>query len=398
MKIIITEDQLEKIIVNYDWKLLEQSTPTVEQKKFPTQMLGNLFKYGQYQSPEVKQFIINLKPKIDQFIKESDSRQFYVNISAGESKVTNPAGFEVKGSLALARSNEVKKYFEEIFPDLIKNSVLIINSPKTVDQVSKGATPYQKGQQNDPKLKPLYEKEQFVNFDIVGAGQKKTTPPQQVQDFCKSGYKEARGAFIPSRENFTEMVQWELGEGEGDFYIYYDTLYMPDILYYEYNGESYPKNIPIEFRGLDEPWTRILIGTALNVKYKGKSLGPQFGNTTYQSININDKKYKNALLQVKQNNWSMKESFINVFGSGQEFGDEFIMNSLSEFDNDSDVDKLIKKVGNKINWGYLTSPISPRLVKNIPMTKISGINTIKIINVAPNGGTRWRMGTTCNKF
>lgn len=400
MKIIITEDQLEKIIVNYDWKLFEQSTPTIQQKKFPTQMLGTMFGYGKYVSPEVKQHIINLKPQIEQFIKESDSRQFYVTITAGESLVTNPPGFEVKGSLALARANEIKKYFQEIFPELVKNNILIINSPKTIKDVTIGTTPYKQysNQQNDPILKPKYEKEQFVNFDIVGTGEKKTTPPQQSDDFCQKGVKEAKGAVIPSSQNFTEIVEWDLGEGEGDFFIYYDTIYMPDILYFEYNGVTYPKDSPVNFRGTNTLYMRILVGTALNVKYKGSKLGPQFGNTTYQSINIDNKQYKDALLEARSQSWNFKESFTNVYGSDQEFYDEEIMNELSEFDETGNVNKLVRTLGKKINWGILTSPILPGLVKNIPMTKIKGVNTVKIVNVAPNGETRWRVATTCKEF
>jgi hypothetical protein len=121
----------------------------------------------------VKNSIAALKPKIYEFIKNSGGKQFIVNVSAGESNVTNPKGFEEKGSLALARANSVKQYFQEIFPDLIKNGTLIIKVPADASKVAFGKTPYDKtkGDYNNPQKRELYNQEQFVTFDIQGSGQ-----------------------------------------------------------------------------------------------------------------------------------------------------------------------------------------------------------------------------------
>ena len=145
------------------------STPT----SFPKQNVGNQFKFGEYQSDVVKNSISALRPKIEEFIKSSGGKQFVVNIGAGESNVTNPKGFETKGSLALARANSVKQYFQEIFPDLIKNGTLVIQAPADVSKVVLGKTPYDKtkGDNRNPQLIKLYNQEQFVTFDIQGSGQ-----------------------------------------------------------------------------------------------------------------------------------------------------------------------------------------------------------------------------------
>ena len=145
------------------------STPT----SFPKQNVGNQFKFGEYQSDVVKNSISALRPKIEEFIKNSGGKQFVVNIGAGESNVTNPKGFETKGSLALARANSVKQYFQEIFPDLIKNGTLVIQAPADVSKVVLGKTPYDKtkGDNRNPQLIKLYNQEQFVTFDIQGSGQ-----------------------------------------------------------------------------------------------------------------------------------------------------------------------------------------------------------------------------------
>jgi hypothetical protein len=164
----LTSEQVTQPIVT-------KTTTSSDNTVFPTQNLGSEFKFGEYQSDNVKNSIIELKPKIEEFIKNSGGNQFIVNISAGESKVTNPKGFETKGSLALARANSVKQYFQEIFPELIKNGVLVIKTPKDANEIVFGNTPYDKtkGDNTNPKKIELYNKEQFVDFDIQGTGKVK---------------------------------------------------------------------------------------------------------------------------------------------------------------------------------------------------------------------------------
>ena len=151
----------------------ESLATTTSNMSFPTQNLNSKFKFGGYQSDEVKKTIEGLKSKIEQFINNSGGKQFTINIGAGESNVTNPKGFETKGSLGLARANSVKQYFQEIFPELIKNGTLVIKSPSDVSQIVLGKTPYDKtkGDNKNPQLVKKYREEQFVTFDIQGSGQ-----------------------------------------------------------------------------------------------------------------------------------------------------------------------------------------------------------------------------------
>jgi len=166
---------------------------------FPKQNVGNYYKPGEYQSDVVKSSIAGLKPNIEKFIDENGGKEFIVNISAGESNVTNPKGFETKGSLALARANSVKQYFQEIFPDLIKKGTLIIKSPENVSQVVLGKTPYDKtkGDIKNPEKIKLYNQEQFVTFDIVGSG----NYDKITKNFCKFS-KDADGEFASPEKGF----------------------------------------------------------------------------------------------------------------------------------------------------------------------------------------------------
>lgn len=169
-----------------------QSAKT-ETTTFPETNIGNNFRMGEYQSDLVKQQISNLRPSIDEFIKNSDSRKFNINITAGESQIKNPKQFEQKGSLALARANSVKRYFEEIYKDLIDKGILTITSPIDVDHVVMGQTEY-KANSADPQNKNYqfyldhkkdYDNEQFVRFTLKGEGtkEKPAIPPSYICDF-----------------------------------------------------------------------------------------------------------------------------------------------------------------------------------------------------------------------
>lgn len=81
-----------------------------------------------------------------------DRAKFKIVITAGESQVTNPKGFEQKGSLAQARAKEVEKVIKAFGFD------------KTQTDVEIGTTPYKQGDNvNDPR----YKAEQFVTVTIV---------------------------------------------------------------------------------------------------------------------------------------------------------------------------------------------------------------------------------------
>lgn len=175
-----------------------------EETTFPETNLQNLFPMGAIDSPQLKTQIESLKPKIEEFIKSSGGKKFNLNITAGESQITNPAGYEEKGSLALARANTVKRYFEQVFADLIKSGSLTITSPENNQQVDIGQTEYKKFS-SDPKdknhkfyldNKEKYNQEQFVKFTIDGKGVKETT--NYICDYSA----QAGGGYAKAQDNF----------------------------------------------------------------------------------------------------------------------------------------------------------------------------------------------------
>jgi hypothetical protein len=363
-----------------------------ENKNFPKTNLGNKFEFGKYESDVVKKTLSDLKPQIEKFIKDSDSSKFIVNISAGESQVTNPKGFEERGSLAFARANSVKKYFEELFPELIKQGTLIVNAPKSTSEVVIGKTPYNKLQSQSFKEKydKEYSEEQFVNFDITGEGTK-TTTTTKTKTLCNTSPLNAGGGFLLPKNDYTKIYNKELGAGGGNVFITFETYNQPDIIYFEYNGKTYGDAM---FRGDSSDEYRIFLGTALMAKYGGSQLPAQFGTTTYERISMDDPRLDKALPAMRD--WSLNDSFRNTFSYGPPLGNFEYMDAFKEFDGDGRKGKLLRKLGPNFPWGIVTSNIGNNLVKNLgPIPKVDGIDNLKVINVCPVGTTQWKIYFNC---
>jgi hypothetical protein len=188
--------------------------------------VGGDFPFGAFESELVKNKLIELKPEIEEFIKKNGAKKFVVNITSGESRVTNPKSFGPEGSLALARANSVKKYFQEIFPDLIKSGVLIIKTPKSVSDVIIGKTPYNKaaGDNKNPELIRKYKSEQFVNFDIQASGNIKSDEDTTVvKNLCTLDINMDKGQGNPKNNYITSN---EKLQGEGNIEL--NTGQIPD--------------------------------------------------------------------------------------------------------------------------------------------------------------------------
>ena len=395
-KVILSENQIKTLfdLVINEQRGIETVSKTNTQQSFPIQNLGDMFGYGQIDSEKVKDSIYGLKTQIEEFIKNSDSSNFTLKINAGESLVTNPPSFSEKGSLALARANTVKKYFELLYPDLIKNGILKIESPSTVSEVKIGTTPYKKGDQNNPNLINKYKSEQFVTFSINGSGSK-TTVKSTVKWLCDTKPVQSSGSALSADVNFTQMKNWSIGKGDGKINLWVDSFFMPDILYFEYNGKTYGSNL---FRGYDDMGYRILIGTSLRAKF-GTNLPDYMVGNTIEPLPITDQRLINELNTDGSTirTWQLAPSFSNVFGEGSSLANDSIMQSLINFDKAGRTRKLLQELGEDFPWAYLTSKILPHYEKNVAVIdKIDGVDELKIINVACNGKTQWRIGFQCS--
>jgi hypothetical protein len=175
----LTESDLEDIIRRI---VSEQATKTSE-LNLPD--YGKYFQIAKYEDVDgsIKNAIQKDKSKVVEFMKGLDQSSFVAQINAGESKITNPKGFETKGSLALARAQTVAKILQEVYADLIAERVLSVKVP-SLEEVGKGTTEYKKEDfvrfcgVNKEKMNTIecqnylapYNKEQFVSLTIKGSG------------------------------------------------------------------------------------------------------------------------------------------------------------------------------------------------------------------------------------
>jgi hypothetical protein len=397
-KVILTEEQIKRmvdnLVINEQNVVVGQKTDTsttVENKVFPITQLGDKFEFGQYDSPNVKNTIESLKPQIENFIKESDSREFTVNIAAGESQVTNPKGFEKKGSLALARANSVKKYFEEIFSDLIKNGVLKIISPTDVNQVKIGETQYggpKSGDNKNPEKIELYKNEQFVNFNIVGVGSRsitKTTKTDLICNFVNS----AKGGVAKLVNDFLYNTNQD-GTGPNTFdvsslpdgskiRVIFNTFTIPDLMTIQMGSYSYNTG----FLGSRQNGMSNDLATTLGNAYltRGKEIPPQYPQNIVRANPETSREYIRLL-----NDEDYREYFGHIFPNGVPRKKDLIV-YLFDQDPIKSYDSTFTTQNSKGNLDGSGAIID--------LVKKAGDTILKINIYSPLGATKWRLETKC---
>ena len=397
-KVILSEEQIrrmmDKLIISEQNIVVGQKTDTTttnENKTFPTTPLGDKFEFGQYDSPNVKIAIESLKPQIENFIKNSDSREFTVNIVAGESQVTNPKGFETKGSLALARANSVKKYFQEIFPDLIKNGTLKIISPSDVSQVKIGDTQYggpgSGDNKNTEKVK-LYKNEQFVNFNIVGSGTK-TTTNKTTTNLIFNFVNNAKGGVAKLVNDFLYNTNQD-GTGPNTFdvsslpdgskiRVIFNTFTIPDLMTIVMGGYSYNTG----FLGSRQNGMSTDLATTLGNAYltRGKEIPPQYPQNIVRATPEQSREYLRLLT-----NEDYKNYFGHIFPDGVPRKKDLIV-YLFDQDPIKSYDSSFTSQNNKGNLDGSGAIID--------LVKKTGDTILKINIYSPLGATAWRLETKC---
>jgi len=380
---------LHETATKNQYLILEQKevvTKKIEIGKPITFNLPNTFASGQYKITNTIS-IDSAINQINNYVKQYPlNSKFEVIIESSESKVPNTGVGLNPGDLSRLRAEEIENYINGKIPKSVVPKI-----------ENKGA----QGPEWNPKLgsnNSIYTEYQYVKLIFSISGEKENIETKIIPVNCNVSAKNTGGGVIPSSKDFTQVQEWDLGEGEGQIYLWYETYEMPDIIYFEYNGK--PIHTPI-FAGSQKDEYRIFVGVSLLAKYKGGALPAQFGESQYKKLKNTDSVIINSLPAMKK--WGLSKSFDNTFGKGQEFDNPNYMNSFIKYDNSDgkvrDGKILIKELGEDFPWGYLSSKMGPTLVKNIgPINKKMGVDKIKVINVSPNGTTKWSIGGTCNPF
>jgi len=358
----------------------QKKVETKQTNVFPKKNLSNLFPMGAIDSPELKAQVESLKPQIEEFIKNNDQKQFVLNINAGESQITNPKGYETKGSLALARANTLRRHFEEVFSDLIQKGVLKINSPQDVDHVLIGNTtyyPYSIRQDHQNKVERKwfldheqdYKNEQFVTFDIEGVGE--STKTSYICDYKK----DAEGGMGKVENNFVtqeDTIDISMLPNGQKIQLTLNSYTVPDMLWVEAGGKIYTTNFTS--MGSEDQWNLIL-ATILGNYYKG---------------NQPPEPLPQGIVKISpEEAWKMK---------GYQWNLENFMKQHINVDWSKKPEKLVKD----INWyKFQTNPVQRNLLDgrwaggSIVLTKDSSMNSITYRVYSPIGTTKWTLTGRC---
>jgi hypothetical protein len=414
--------------------VVAKGTDTVTKAEFPKQKIGDSFPNripqggtieALYKSDVVKKNITDLKPKIEQFIKDNpEQTKFVLIISAGESQVTNPEQFKTPGSLALARANAVKDYVNEIFADLIKSGKITIAFPKTEADVKIGTTQY-KGltPQQRASNAEAYKAEQFVDIDLKGAGQKTIKGKDIVKTYCGKQINNGGKASLP-QDGYTLKKVVKLGPGEGKISLSMEAYDVPDILYVEYNGKTYGSS---NFFGASEGDFRVGIGTAMILGFEtNDKIPPSWGDKKFMELDPENQTHLDTILEgiVKMSQWGLISSeekpkampqdeetlswgcFYNIFKhSKSSLKNDEIAQVMYDFDvrcarkikraerNAPQLVEDLKPLGMK--WGVIETKMDGKSYYNFDINKIDGVDDITVINVAPCGATGWTVRLDC---
>jgi len=373
----ISSDEKNRIL-NLHESATKRQYLTLEQEEkveniktvFPKQNVGNQFKFGEYQSDVVKNSIVGLKPKIDEFILKNGGKQFTVNISAGESNVTNPKGFETKGGLALARANSVKQYFQEIFSDLIKKGTLIIKSPEDVSQVVLGKTPYDKtkGDIKNPEKIKLYNQEQFVTFDIVGSG----NYDKITKNFCKFS-RDAKGGVASPESGFlgyNETLDISSVSTGKSLTIRLNPYQFPDLLVVTLGNETKSSG----FVGSTHPALLGVLATILGNQYtlKGNPI-PSIFPSDIEPMPIEEVK--------------------KIFRSNIKFIEDKTKHVLTEVNWQQPANVVLESIK---FYKFKTNPIKSG-AGVITFPKPEGVSEINVKVYSPIGNTIWSLNGACQR-
>jgi hypothetical protein len=384
-KVILSEEQIIRLVdklVIKEQNIVKTELPSIiTTGNTKDYNITNSFQSGQYKltnTSDIDDAINSIKNDIKDY---PQNQKFVVYVEGSESKVPNRGVGLKLGDLSKFRINNVITYLQGKLP---QNVTFQPN-----DRGAQGDEWVQNGNPKDEK----YTKWQYVILKLSGLGQKEEKR-FEIKEYCNSAPIKSSGGYVSSNSNFTQVSNHIIGKGEGKGYISFDAINMPDILIAEYNNKIYGYQGFSGNNGSENE--RMLIGTALLNKFGTSSNLPDyFYDTQFEQIQPNDPR----LIAALQNEaWGLEDSFINTFGSQGDIPNEQYMNAFRNFDKkknkSANINSLLRSLGPDFKWGYLTSKIG-RANQRFELPKVNGLDTIKVINVSPNGATGWVIKVSC---
>lgn len=409
--------ELHKFATDNHYLIYEQNPPnptpipvynevkTETSSTFPKQNLNNLFPVGAYYSDKLGPYVEDLKPSIDKFIKESGYSKFKLNITAGESRITNQEEFKTPGSLALKRAQTLASYFKKTFKDYIEKGILVITEPQSIQDVSIGTTEYIKGSAS-PESKshktylqrlPNYKKEQFVNFELTGEGKSvQTSYICSYNENAKGGFARPDNNFIFLERNLdiSKLPDGQMIEIKLTSYRVPDLLLVttggkqystgwvsegaskPDLMAFAtIVGNTYGNNPPYPFpKGFVEISAEEAYELFKSFGYKFTNMGKEYFSHVLKNVDFSkEKNYK----KVKWFNYPQKANPFQMSTTGRHAPSK-----------DPNTGGVINTQGQLLNYGGQGG-------KDIYITKNSSMTDLNIKVYSPIGTTEFRLDAKC---
>lgn len=231
-----------------------------------------------------KEDLVKKLSELKDWMKGKDIVNFKLVITAGESQVTNPKGFEKKGSLAQARAKTVEDVLSKMGFDKVDSQIKI------------GTESYDRTKDN--KEAPKYKAEQFVTVDIV-----------VDNDICTLSPATGKGQTGLATNNYVTYNKYISGKGE----LVLHSGEVPDrLVILDANGNVKEDTgyITTKVRGGDWKYTPLYV-LELTKIYQAKSKA--VAGSKIKTINVKD--YDDLVAQLKKN-----PNQTNIAFTGNEIG------------------------------------------------------------------------------
>jgi hypothetical protein len=260
--ILLTESDIVSIVS----RLLTEnaSDPNKLEVNFST-----TFPSGQFDEKylNVSEFQKNMKAVLE-FVKAHPDVQVEISVIGGESQVTNPKGFEEKGSLATKRCQVI---MGKIKDSLQLNHINTENIQFKIAQPVIGQTPYEKG--NDVH-QDTYTNEQFIKAIITVVAEDKVPTWCSAQDSGTGRVGQPENGFV------SDYKRYDLKGDVGSIILKFDPVEVPDMFVVKYDNQVYNTG----FVGNADLTYRVKIATVLATYYQGKDVPEHFKGITLSKI------------------------------------------------------------------------------------------------------------------
>jgi hypothetical protein len=334
------------------------------------------FPSGQYDEKYVNMNEFRQKMNaIYEFIRTFPDNKIDIDVIGGESQVSNPKGFEEKGSLAKKRCQIISTKIRE---SLEYNHVNLENITFRIAQPVIGSTPYQRG---DDVHQQVYTNEQFIKVVISVVGE------DAAPKWCNSADSGTGKVGDPNNGFVSDYKRYDLKGDVGSIVLKFDPVEVPDMFVVRYNNQTYNTG----FIGNADITYRVKIATVLGTHYQGKDMPEHFKGITVSNISAgawnefekdmmaNYDSYANFIEDVAP----ILAIDINKFRNWKQFRRSEEFKKLVW----SDMSPAINKGSHDIQMvsGY----------RQLVIPKMRGVSLLELWVIGTMGTTRWNVKFSC---